>query len=665
MLRHPPPGRCLRLRSVSSRRQRDDSGAVALLAALCMVAMLGVAALVLDFGIAHVDRTSNKASADAAVLAGARDLSGDDLERKPWRGVCSALAYLKANGTQLGTLTGSYSNGLGAPVTDPCTTPGPLQLVTCSPGNLSTYARWDGTGDSGVTVQIRSGYVLPAPPGDPFHGVDLAAANDSGTASDAGCDHIAVSITRSRAPGLGKLAGEQNLVTNTRSVGRVTAGIEDNQAVALLLLERSNCLVLDVNGNGPFIKVVGFGASPGIIHSDSLGNGSSCTSQSKIFNGNTTIPGISALKATIPAAGGLPGLITTPALTATPGAVPANASDPWPSQVFAEGQTGSTPAGGPTGRALTGRGPVDRRYLAPVKAAIARATSTIDSLKAGTLPGWTRVDTGCNSIGSTSAPDTATKIFFACADAKFASGAKFPAATDLAFAGTFDAGPSFSAPVVQRMYVAGTAGTTGTAITSGGDTWIRGGTIGAERDCAAQQAAVPTGRNELVVLQGPMSSNGGRIRLCQTAVVMADNTGTPACSLPATVTLPGPAPATNSCRGTVDLGGNGSIDWSAPNTKSVAATPADWLNLEDLALWSETSSSMGIGGGGVMTVTGAFFTPNCDPFKISGGGSQENGANAQFITRRLEVSGNGKLVMRPDPVDAVTLPAAPVIGLVR
>jgi hypothetical protein len=620
-----------------------------------MVVMLGLAAFVLDFGIAHVDRTSNKASADAAVLAGVRDLTGEDLERKPWRGVCSALAYLKANSSQLGTLTGGYSNGHGDTVADPCTTPGPLQLVTCSPGDLSTYARWDGAGASGVTVQIRSGYsLLPEP--------------DSGTAADLGCDNLAVLISRSRARGLGKLAGSENLVTNVRTVGRVTPGIEDNQAVALLLLERANCLVLDVNGNGPHIKVYGSGASPGIIHSDSLGNGLNCTSQNKIFNGNTTIPGISALKAPTPATGGLPGLITTPALTATPGAMPDNASDPWPSQVFAEGQTASIPAGGPTGRALTGRGPVDRRYLTPVKAAIARATSTIDSLRAGTLSGWTRVSSGCNSISSTAATNTATKIFFDCAAAKFST-AQFPLATDIAFAGSFDVGSadSFAAPVVQRMYVAGTAGTTGTAFNANGITRIRAGTVGpaVERTCEAQQAAVPSLRNELVVLQGSMSANGGYIGLCQTAVVMADNTGTPACPLPTTVTFPGPAPANNSCRGTVNLGGNGVIDWSAPNATSTAAKAADWAFLEDLALWSETSSTSGIGGGGAMTVTGTFFTPNCDPFKISGGGSQDNGANAQFITRRLEVNGNGKLVMRPDPVDSVTLPAAPIIGLVR
>jgi hypothetical protein len=124
------------------------------------------------------------------------------------------------------------------------------------------------------------------------------------------------SLTRIREPPVsGQLAypdgPAQDIVTQTRTVGRVSAGTEANQAVALLLLERTDCLALDVNGNGPYIKVVGFGAAPGLIHADSLGNGSNCTSQNKIFNGNTTIPGISARKAEI--AEGCRGLITAPA----------------------------------------------------------------------------------------------------------------------------------------------------------------------------------------------------------------------------------------------------------------------------------------------------------------------------------------------------------------
>jgi hypothetical protein len=118
---------------------------------------------------------------------------------------------------------------------------------------------------------------------------------------------------------------------------------------------------------------------------------------------------------------------------------------------------------------------------------------------------------------------------------------------------------------------------------------------------------------------------------------MADNTRAPACPLPATVTVPGPVPATNGCQGTVNLGGNGAIDWSAPNAKNTAAFPPTGSTGGSRAVDRDVSSS-GIGGGGAMTVTGAFFTPNCDPVQDRRWRLADNGANAQFITRRLEVT---------------------------
>ena len=78
-----------------------DQGAVAILVALSMTVVLVATAMVLDFGIARVDRATNKGTTDAAVLAGLRGLVGVDYDRKPWRGVCAALTYLGANGEQL------------------------------------------------------------------------------------------------------------------------------------------------------------------------------------------------------------------------------------------------------------------------------------------------------------------------------------------------------------------------------------------------------------------------------------------------------------------------------------------------------------------------------------------------------------------------------------
>ena len=135
--------------------------------------------------------------------------------------------------------------------------------------------------------------------------------------------------------------------------------------------------------------------------------------------------------------------------------------------------------------------------------------------------------------------------------------------------------------------------------------------------------------------------------LCGTAVVMGDGWAGASCPVPTTPTPISVEPADNSCYGQVNLGGGGFMEWTAPNLTSSVATQTDWNALEDLTLWTETSGTTNtsnankIGGGGQMYISGVFFLPNANPFIISGGGLQNNGANAQFIARRLEANGNG------------------------
>ena len=122
-------------------------------------------------------------------------------------------------------------------------------------------------------------------------------------------------------------------------------------------------------------------------------------------------------------------------------------------------------------------------------------------------------------------------------------------------------------------------------------------------------------------------------------------------------------PTDNSCYGYVSVGGGGFMEWTAPNIVSTTATSTDWNALEDLTFWTEASGTVSgsttnskIGGGGQMYISGVFFLPNANPFVISGGSFQANGANAQFIVRRLSANGQGTLTMRPNPNDAVTIP---------
>lgn len=91
--------------------------------------------------------------------------------------------------------------------------------------------------------------------------------------------------------------------------------------------------------------------------------------------------------------------------------------------------------------------------------------------------------------------------------------------------------------------------------------------------------------------------------------------------------------------GIISLGaGSGGLTWVAPTAGS----------FEDLALWSESPATHDLGGQTTLSIEGIFFTPNASPFRFTGQGAQYQ-AKAQFITYRLEVAGQGTLVMAPDP----------------
>jgi hypothetical protein len=64
-----------------------------------------------------------------------------------------------------------------------------------------------------------------------------------------------------------------------------------------------------------------------------------------------------------------------------------------------------------------------------------------------------------------------------------------------------------------------------------------------------------------------------------------------------------------------------------------------------------------------MSLGGVFFTPQANPFTISGG-SPAVQQNAQFVSRMAKISGGGTLNLTPQQGDAVTLPP-PAAILIR
>jgi hypothetical protein len=647
-----------------ARRPTGDRGVVAIVVAVSMTALLVAAAMVLDLGVARTEKLSNKGYADSAAAAGIRATDiGDGLSR-PYPGVCAALSYLKANNPEMSGL---------APY-GPCSDPLLLNRV-CVPGSNAAWYTSTVSPQTGrqLTVNIDSGYTTP----------DAAFPEDSGSYSGdqvsslGGCDQLAVIVTEAEAPGFGSIASTSDLVTRVRTVARMTASSGGDASAALLILERTDCTAISVNSNNTFIQVKGFGDKPGVVHSDSNASGPNCvaTTVPAILGKFAGPPGISARQSET-GNPRLPGLITTVAGTGLGGAVPANATD-GASKVCAELATPVTSTAAPAtscgpagGRSLVGRGPVDRRYLVGVRAAMATAATEYNKSPTGPTPGSLTGYTvlggtgqqACQNVANTNYTQ-AGAIFVNCPGGVNYNNFTFTNATTVVFNGDVKVGSgnTLSMPNVTRLYIKGSTTTNGGFQSSGTFNF----NTGSSADCSTRAAAASA---QIVV--GTGSFTGGAqaaFHLCQTTVLMANSLQS-GCSVPVPPTIGfGSAPYDNACNGYVDVNAGGAMDWSAPNRKpTTPAVQADWDNLEDLALWTEASHVSSIGGGASMTLTGVFFLPNANPFTISGHGNQTIAANAQFVARKLSVQGQGTLYMRPDPNDSFTLPlVSTVFNLVR
>jgi hypothetical protein len=348
--------------------------------------------------------------------------------------------------------------------------------------------------------------------------------------------------------------------------------------------------------------------------------------------------------------------------------------------VCAEQPDGS--CGATVGRGVIGRNPIDTRYLTGVRSALSSACAAVAwSTATPAANGYTVwTPSNCNNLNAATpptsgspAPNSASKLFVNCPSGiTIKSDLLLANAVDIVFNGSISIGSnnSLSIPKAQTVYVKGEAGSDGLAVSGalalGTYTNVTASNTGSASICPTTQPA----RGKLVVMNGALTGGAqADYHLCGTAVVMGDGWTGSSCPVPSTPTPLSVEPADNSCGGYISLGGGGAMEWTAPNLVSSGATSTDWAALEDLTLWTETSASGStnnkIGGGGQMYVSGVFFLPNANPFIISGGGFQNNGANAQFIVRRLEANGNGTLYMKPAVNDSITVPAPPSISLVR
>jgi hypothetical protein len=196
---------------------------------------------------------------------------------------------------------------------------------------------------------------------------------------------------------------------------------------------------------------------------------------------------------------------------------------------------------------------------------------------------------------------------------------------------------------------------------------------GALASCASRTGAgVPAAH--LVIKSGPFTSNGANttVRLCQTFVYMSglvspfqNASGSPAGCVAA---LPCPAVPSPAYSGYVGFQGR-TTEWTSPNQLSSA--PDASHPYEDLAFWTEAGNgtlnqsgpNSSVGSSGATSTQGVYFMPNA-LFTFSGNTTIAQDLNAQFASRRLNLSGQGDLNMLPSPNDAVPI-AVGNFGLIR
>lgn len=676
------------------RRSADgERGATLIIIALVITALFVITALVVDLSFVRQNRQADKSATDFAAAAGIRALNDGSGQIRVWKGICAARDFLIANNDELNPLTPVKADG-SVLVPDPCSSPD--GTVSC--GGPATWGTYRGIADGGrIRVTIQNGYALP----DSKFPED--ASEYAGDTADP-CEQLAVIVEEHEDASFGGVVGSTGHDTTIRSVGRLELGNTGLAPAALVLLEQTGCKAIEIEGgSNASVTIDGVGSSPGMIHSDS--DGSMCSGD-HIFSvgvSSVTSPKIIAGSATAANAAGdfEPGAITAYALKpGVEGAKPEATYDPstTPKKVCAERDptvfptdcTATSPVRGalPSDNDLVTRAPADGRYLDALNTLLGSIDAWTDSSPPPTSgPNPWRIITECNSPPPATSPLVEPRIFISCNGGEWkAKGFTFD---DTVRHMVVDGhvvleGGELIMGSPDTVYIRGTAGQPGIRTAgSAAKLSINTSALTPTVDCDARQSQLfsngllETKRTKVVVGTGGLETEGnnGELRLCATTLFFVDNThaagatfGTPSgpCEIKAVMPT---APYSNGCTGKITVKGTASVDWSAPNVTEGDPSPY-FDQFEDLALWTETHIGNAIEGSGTVELAGIFFTPNADPFRIAGSEDASGIAkfdlkDAQFFTRKLQVSGGGDLVLAPQPRNAIQIPKLGGFALVR
>ena len=576
--------------------------------AFMMVTFIMLLALVVDLGLLRMDRRTDRLAADASALAGVAGLdpfSGGDAAE-----ACAiAWEYLMLNIPDEGP----------SPIPPNCT----IFADACDPAIARTATATAGP----YTFNI----VQPVPDSHTYMtGQTINPDVDGGA-----CQRLGVGISRQRDYVFAAVVGIHAGATNVSAVARIGVGLGAGELVPLLLLEPISCDALFTSGQGK-ITVSYFEDTPGIIVVDSdaskTNNPNRCSSNSWSIDSKGNQQGwIRAIP--------VPGQTISSAILsyALSGAIGANAASAYdlsdltsPAAVADSSDPVSWfrlyPEPFPVSRRIT-RAPIDWRYNCKTS----YPDYDLDGPGSGGVPVM-----GCFEA-ATRPPyiDNLTSLYGDASDIGSNPGGTFSRWTDAHDCAYQPSDPDVA--VSGDWWIDCPGGFTinnnvtfsGGSIVSDGPIDVGGGslTINGGSSIVDEFVYIRSGRLYKVAQAS--------ISMTQTFVYLDD--------------------------GWIDFGGgSGSLIWIAPIGKTANVTAS---RFEDLALWSESREVHKLGGQAGNELEGTLFTPNADPFVLTGQAGQFQTA-AQFLTRRLEVGGQGEVTMHPDP-DRITLIPVRDIRLIR
>lgn len=650
--------------SVTTRQvARDEQGAFIVLWVILVTALLAMVAIVVDLGQVRSDRRSNQALADYAALAAGIKLSGRNMPvpvRDPQAACQDALASVKRNGTNVPPTTSLPCGSLPSTCTDPSVSPP-------SPGTAPVRIQSTGSGDYRIEIE----YPVAA-----SRIADNRFTGSVGVDDGSPCSRMRVSVLRRSPSFFGGITGSGGWTPTASAVVRGEVDQKTLQVAALLLLERNGCGSLQSSGQGAVIVQSPAASNPGRITADSRGANPPCS--------NNNNPGGKVVWGTSLPGGGGPSIVAQSSSDGTSGVISVYAANSSQNPTRA----GAVYPGGlnvpPTPGDITSRIVADNKYnnaTNPSGAAVTSLNSTglaKVALTAATAPaaGYTvrpsALDpsfSNCSPSGVTLAQD----LFIDCPNFQPGSGVVFTG-SNFVFNGkiTVANNRSLSMPNAQTIFVEGCTSSCGGnnfGIDVAGTLQINHGLAAS---CALRAGpgagGVTTNWTRLAVMTGAFNI-AGSVRMCQTVVYLAGgvapnrsttiNSGQ---NVNCSAELPCPV-SSGAGNGAILMKSGGSeADWSAPNqltTEPTAANP-----FEDLALWTETADDTSIKATGANRTEGVYFLPN-SLMTFTGQASQLQPLNAQFISRALDMKGQGDLALRPNPADAIKIPTPGLIALIR